>query len=199
MPGQRAPEAERRRQILDAAYRVAVERGLEGLTGREVAQAAGLSTGLVFFYYGNTEMLRLALLDDLIVWLVEREASELQAEATLREQLEVEIGLQQEDRDRVGLFLEYWVFGMRSPEMRGRLRKALIGYRASFAEGARQLLAVQASDAGEAPVTSLAALAVSLVMGAALQDLLDPSWYAREQPLDGLLVLTQGAEHGRAR
>ncbi|MBM3123118.1 MAG: helix-turn-helix transcriptional regulator [Chloroflexi bacterium] len=33
----------------DAVYQVAVQKGLDDLTGRDVAQAAGLSRGLVFF------------------------------------------------------------------------------------------------------------------------------------------------------
>ena len=138
MPGQRASEEQRKRQILDAAYQVVVQKGLDGLTGRDVAQVAGLSSGLVFFHYGSIEALRLALLDELIGWLIgldENAATDSSATdflALMRE----EIGLQQTDHDKVGLFLQFWVLGMRFPEMRARLRQALDDYRALFREPA---------------------------------------------------------------
>ena len=97
--------------------------------------------------------------------------------------MQEEIGLQQTDHEKVGLFLQYWVLGMRTPEIRDRLRQALDDYRALFREPARELLAVRGVDPQEQAAESLAALAVSIVVGCAFQELLDPGWFDREQPL----------------
>ena len=122
--------------------------GLDGLTGRDVAQAAGLSSGLVFFHYGSIEALRLALLDELIGWLVgsDEGAAVRGPGADFMALMAEEIGLQQTDHEKVGLFLQYWVLGMRFPEMRARLRQALDDYRALFHEPARELLIARAAS-----------------------------------------------------
>ena len=195
MPGQRASEAQRRREILEAAYQVAVARGLDGLTGREVAQTAGLSSGLVFFHYGSKEALRLALLDELIGWLVGSDAGAAVRgpSADFMALMAEEIGLQQTDHDKVGILLQYWVLGMRYPEMRARLRQALDGYRALFRAPACELLAEQDVIPREQAAESLAALAVSIVVGCAFQELLDPGWFAREQPLAAVPFLKEAA------
>jgi TetR/AcrR family transcriptional repressor of bet genes len=195
MPGQRASEEQRKRQILDAAYQVAVQKGLDGLTGREVAQAAGVSSGLVFFHYGSKEALRLALLDELIAWLVGSDAGAAVRgpSADFMALMAEEIGLQQTDHDKVGLLLQYWVLGMRYPEMRARLRQALNDYRALFREPACELLAEHGIDPLKQAAESLAALAVSIVVGCAFQELLDPSWFARERPLAAVPFLKEAA------
>ena len=51
MPGSKAPEEERRRQILAAAYRVASDEGLAETTILQVAAAAGVSPGLIMFHF----------------------------------------------------------------------------------------------------------------------------------------------------
>ena len=185
MPGQRASEGQRRRQILDAAYQVAVQKGLDGLTGRDVAQAAGLSSGLVFFHYGSIEALRLALLDELIGWLIGSDGGAVVRGpgADFIVAMADEIGLQQTDHEKVGLLLQYWVLGMRYP---GDACPAATGV--GRLPGAVPRTRPRAADRGRhrAPGTggaSLAALAVSIVVGCAFQELLDPGWFAREQPL----------------
>jgi AcrR family transcriptional regulator len=67
MPGRKAPEEQRREEILRAAYRVAARERLAGLTGRAVAAEAGVSSGLVFFHFGDRDGLLVALLE----WLLE--------------------------------------------------------------------------------------------------------------------------------
>src|SRR5690242_17197420 len=66
MPGRRAPEEERRAQILAAAFNVAAREGLARLTVRQVAAEARLSSGLVFFHFTSRDALLLALLDQLL-------------------------------------------------------------------------------------------------------------------------------------
>lgn len=46
---------ERRRQISQALWRIAAERGLEAVSMREVAAAAGMSTGLVQHYFATKD------------------------------------------------------------------------------------------------------------------------------------------------
>ena len=50
MPGRLQPES-RRRQILDAAARAIIEQGLHGTRVADVAARAGVSSGLVAYYF----------------------------------------------------------------------------------------------------------------------------------------------------
>src|SRR5215210_8223821 len=63
MPRHRESEATRREQILQAAYEVALRRGIDGLTVRAVAARARLSHSLVLFHFKRKDQLGLALLD----------------------------------------------------------------------------------------------------------------------------------------
>jgi AcrR family transcriptional regulator len=62
MPGQRENQATRQEQILEAAYEVALRRGIDGLTVRAVAARARLSHSLVLFHFKRKDQLGLALL-----------------------------------------------------------------------------------------------------------------------------------------
>ncbi|HEY7461911.1 MAG TPA: TetR family transcriptional regulator, partial [Gemmatimonadota bacterium] len=66
MPGRKAPEADRKEQILNAALRTAARDGLEGLTIRNVAAEAELSSGLVLFHFNTKDALLTAALDVLL-------------------------------------------------------------------------------------------------------------------------------------
>lgn len=54
---------ERRREIADAVSRIASERGLQGVTFREVAGEAGVSVALVQHYFGSKENLLFATME----------------------------------------------------------------------------------------------------------------------------------------
>lgn len=57
----RREPADRRRELLDAAARLADEQGLDALTPAAVASGAGASRALVFHYFGSTSGLRRAV------------------------------------------------------------------------------------------------------------------------------------------
>jgi AcrR family transcriptional regulator len=48
---------DRREQILDAAMRVFAQKGFSKATNRDVAQEAGITTGLIYYYFENKEAL----------------------------------------------------------------------------------------------------------------------------------------------
>src|SRR5690606_6439638 len=63
----RLSEAERRPAMIEAAFRVARAHTLAGVSARAVAEEAGVSKALVFFYFRDKHTLLLELLD----WLLE--------------------------------------------------------------------------------------------------------------------------------
>lgn len=61
------PQAEDRRlQIMDAALPIFAEKGFKGATNRDIAQAAGIAPGLIYWYFKSKEDLFNAILDEFL-------------------------------------------------------------------------------------------------------------------------------------
>lgn len=182
MPGQKIAEEERKQQILAAALRVATEMGLEKVTGRRVAAAGGLSSGLIFFHYKTKDELLLALLDELIAWwLTTREIHCTDPRARFLELVRLEAQI--EDRALINLLLEFWILGRSHPEMRSRLRDAMAKYREIFRLAAQQMIQDDKGALAEVTAESIAVFASSLVVGNALQAMFDSERFNTEDLL----------------
>lgn len=194
MPGQRAPEEERRDQILTAALKVAARDRLDQLTVRRVASEAGLSPGLVFFHFGSKEGLLVALLDRLIAELIPADTGERIPEAsTARDRLLAmihrEIARLPEERDEIELFFDFWVMGTRHPAIRKRIRAALAAYRASFQPIAADVIAEERGRFPDTTAEDLAGLIVGFLQGNAVQGVMDPTEVSPEAMMTTLEAL----------
>jgi AcrR family transcriptional regulator len=203
MPGRKAPEEQRRHEILRAAFTVAARAGLGGVTARSVAAEAGVSTGLVFFYFKTIDALLIALLD----WLLERTivAGEVRGLATtIADPAERMLAIVRRDierlprqRARVELFFDYWVLGTHNPAVRATIRGALDRYRDSLLVTARQVVESDpARYAGVSPL-GLAGVVAGFIEGCALQAVMDPSRFDVEQYMTtlGALVAQPAPTH----
>jgi AcrR family transcriptional regulator len=196
MPGQKAAEAERREQILEAAYKVALRQGIAGLTVRAVAGAAGLSHGLVLFHFKRKDQLVGAVLDRVLtstlslqvdddIARIERPADRLPA--LLRREVDRLTSNAREAR----LFLEYWALGARQPALRAKIGAALGRYRAAFRRLTEEMLQADPGRLAGVTPAGLTAVAVSFVNGCAVQALIDPDGFDVEEYLaavQGILV-----------
>lgn len=207
MPGRRASEDDRREDILRAAYDVAARHGVEALTLRAVAARAAVSHGTVLFYFKRRNELVVSILDRVLqattvlhlpeaVQRLTRPSERM--EALLRAEMERLSG----DPRHFRLFLEYWALGVRSAAMRRKVSAALDRYRAAFrivadeavVDDERDMLARSTESAQATPgATSegLAAVAVSLVHGCALQAVIDPKGFSVQQHFDAAAHLLE--------
>jgi AcrR family transcriptional regulator len=196
MPGPRAPKEKRRQQIVSAAYEVALRRGIDGVTLRAVAAKAGLSHGLVVFYFKQRDQLISALLDRVLATSTMLDVAEHIAKMPnpperLRALLRQELGRLTREPRATRLFYEYWALGVQQPAIRRRIGAALERYRAAFtgmAEGV--VLPGQAQSPDMTPV-GLAAVAVSLISGFAVQAMVDPEQFDTEAYLIAVEVLIE--------
>jgi AcrR family transcriptional regulator len=63
----RRPSTEaRRRELVQIAYRLIAEKGLEGLRTRDVAEAAGIDTGTLHYHFPSKEALEQAVVEHLV-------------------------------------------------------------------------------------------------------------------------------------
>ncbi len=188
MPGRREPEESRRGTILSAAYRVAARERLTGLTVRAVAAEAGVSSGLVLFYFASRD----ALLVSLLGWLLERTIvaralDEDLALPTPRQRLLAVVARDVQSlpaqRSRVELFFDFWVMGTRHPEVQRAIRGALDRYRDALRPLAAEVVAAEPERYAGVSPDGLAAVAAGFVEGCALQVVMDPERFAVEEYL----------------
>jgi len=199
MPGQKAPEEHRRKDILRAAYDVAARQGVEAVTVRAVAGRAGVSHGTVLFHFNRRDQLIASLLDSVLdattVLRVPPEVERLTLPAErLRALLRAEMRRLSSDPRHFRLFLEYWALGVRHAAIRRKVSGALDRYRASFRAAAESFTRDGASKRRRSPKPpqafgtsapdGVAAVAVSLIHGCALQALIDPRTFNEQQHFD---------------
>lgn len=214
MPGQKAPEEHRRKDILRAAYDVAARQGVEAVTVRAVAGRAAVSHGTVLFHFNRRHQLIASLLDSVLdattVLRVPDDVDRLTRPAErLRALLRAEmIRLSSDPRD-FRLFLEYWALGVRHAAIRRKVSRALDRYRAAFHAVAGSFTHDGASTRRRAPKRpqvsgsgapdGVAAVAVSLIHGCALQALIDPKAFSVQQHFDTAVRMLDGLGAYEAR
>lgn len=179
MPGTRAPEAERRRQIVDAGLEVAARDRLDRLTVRNVAAEAGLSPGLVFHHLGDKPTLLLAVLDRLVELIVPTAPATTdltpdRARERLLEHVRAEVTALAERGRLAELFLDFWVLGTREPEVRARIAEALRRYREALLPLARACIEDEPRRFADVDPDRLASVVVAFAHGLAVQAVLEP-------------------------
>lgn len=179
MPGRRESQESRREQLVNAAYVVALRSGIAGVTLRAVAEEAGVSHGLLVFHFERKDEVIAALLDRVLattamLQLSEDEAGPERAPDRVRALLRRELERVARDPQGMRVFFEYWALGVREPAIRRKIAEALERYRAAFRTLAEDMLPSGASAGTDMTPDALAAIAVSLVNGWAVQMMIDP-------------------------
>lgn len=193
MPGQKAPENSRRKQILRGAYDVASRKGLAALTVRQVAERADLSTGLVLFHFKTKEQLVTALLDYVletttVLHLTDEIASLPSPLDRLLALLAQEMHRLSAEPRRIRLFFDFWARGFTHPPIRMRMQAELDRYREAFRPMATEVLAAEPDRFARVTAEGLAAVAVSFIKGCAVQSMIDPKNFDIEE----FLIAAQG-------
>ena len=188
MPGKRASEAERREQIVRAAFEVASREGIGSLTIRAVAAQAQVSHALVLFHFQRKERLVHALLD----WLIETTsvlhvsedvARFPHAEDRLHALLQQEMARLSHEPRHTRLFFEFWALGARHESVRVRISAELERYRAAFKAIMEELLRAEPGAFLGVTADGLAAVAVSWIHGCAVQAMVDPGHFDTDEYL----------------
>lgn len=193
MPGQKASEFARHKQIMRAAFDVASRKGLAGLTVRLVAAKAGLSTGLVLFHYKTKEQLIISLLDYVLATTTVLQLTDDIARITspldrLLALLGREMNRLSSEPRRIRLFFDFWAKGFTHPLIRTKMQAELDRYREAFRPMAEEVLAAEPERFADVSAEGLAAVAVSFIKGCAVQSMIDP----RNFDIDEFLAAAEG-------
>jgi AcrR family transcriptional regulator len=193
MPGRKVAEEARREDLLRAAYDVAARHGIEALTVRSVAARAKVCHGTVLLHFKRREQLVAALLERVIYATMTLRVSDVVATVTrpsdrMLALLRAEMERLAADPRHFRLFLECWTLGVRRASVRRSIGAAVESYRLAFRDVAEAVLAAEderrtrrtanEDGAGALPTPDgLAAVAVSLIHGCALQALIEPKHF----------------------
>jgi AcrR family transcriptional regulator len=186
MPGQRESQATRREQILEAAYEVALRRGIDGLTVRAVAARAHLSHSLVLFHFKRKDQLGLGLLDRVLAGTLSLTVpNELRTIRKPRERLQAlvdqELRRMSAEPRRLRLLLEFWARGGHNAVIRQKIGAGLEEYRTAFQDVVSEMSDEKPNRGNSS--AGLAAVAVSLIIGYPVQSMIDPKWGGPEEYL----------------
>jgi AcrR family transcriptional regulator len=200
MPGTKVSEETRREDILRAAYDVAARQGLEALTLRAVAARADVSHGTVLHHFKRKSELVASLLDRVlyataVIRIPDNVAQITRPSERMHALLRSEMDRLSTDPRHFRLFLDYWTFGVRNAVVRQRIRTVLEEYRAALKGIAEAVVAGEAAPPprrgavksganGAATSDGVAAVAVSLIHGCALQSVIDPKGFDVRQHFD---------------
>ena len=179
MPGMKASEDARRKQILRAAFDVASRRGLAGLTLRRVATRASLSTGLVLFHFKSKDQLVNALLDYVLETTTALQLTDDIVSIPVPLDRLLALLVREMDRlssepRRIRMFFDFWALGFRHPIVRTKMQAELDRYREAIRPMAAEVLAAEPERFAHVTAEGLAAVAVSFIKGCAVQSMIDP-------------------------
>ena len=162
-----------------------------------MAAEAGVSAGLVFFYFESVDKLLVELLDWLLAQTIvaadspDRLSHVADPGARMMLAIRRDVEWLPNQRERVELFFDYWVLGTRHPAIRRKIRRALNRYRDAFQPLARALLESDPERYGGMTVDGLAFVAAGFVEGCALQVVMDPEQFDVERAMTTLAALVR--------
>ncbi len=162
------------KRILDATLEIIAKEKISGTRMHLIAKEAGMGQSNLHYYYPTKNDLLIALLDDLQQKFSEKRTQSVDLEKkSFEENLE---GLFNERKDVIlnnkkidYVQFDYWVQGTVDPEIRAKFQKSFDIWRKSIAD---VLKMHPDSDSGK-NVEMLSILAVSIMMGATMQYLID--------------------------
>ena len=175
-----------RERLLEAAVKVFADRGYQAASVDEIAAAAGLSKGAVYWNFSSKDELFHALLEERIDRQIEETAEILRSAPTDRP-IDPEVANRWEDmlgreRELMLLSQEHWARAVRDPELRARYAERQARLRDVLADGLRARVRRTGPPRFSTPAADVATAYLALANGLALQRLVDP-----EGVPDGLL------------
>lgn len=154
-----------RTAFLDAAERLLIEEGRDGISTRRLAREAGLNHGLVHYYFGTVENLVLAVFERFTDRLTERQRAMYAADVPFLEKWRAAMAFMEQDlaAGYPKIWAELQATAMNDPELARRFRKVYADWRSvltdAFTDAAREY------GISDAAVPALVALVMTFTIG----------------------------------
>ena len=168
MEARSAPRAAAEEAFLDAAERLLVEVGHEGITTRRLAEEAGVNHGLVHYYFGSMENLFVRVLERFTDRLIERQRAMYAQELPFVEKWRQAMRYLDEDRPYQKIWLELTALSWNRPELRERIAHVDEQWRAVLTEALEQARREHDVDM---PIEALVSLVATFNIGIIVEEL----------------------------
>ena len=176
-----------RERILQAAFTVLSRQGYENTSMKDIAEEAGVATGLAHYHYKSKQHLVLAVLEYVCqkveLGMPEGEAGALQA-------FEHTKTMMREMRDTHALYIQLIGVGLHDEAIGNGVREFIRNDRANVEDIARQVLMERNADT--APARPIAGVVWAAVLGIMVQSLVDPEFNV-DEAIDTLAAMSLSA------
>lgn len=167
----------RRSQLTKAAYQVVSKKGYYNFTIKDIANEAGLSTGLVHYYFKDKQDLLLTLLKEINSNVRHLLDMEIRESSDPREKLDIFItqafNIVEKEQSYFYVLLDFWTQLNHNERMRNAIRKLYESYRrvcsGILSEGVEAGFFKKDMD-----VHYTATMIVSMIQGTIIQYVIDP-------------------------
>lgn len=167
----------RRSQLTKAAYKVVSRKGYYNFTIKDIAKEAGLSAGLVHYYFKDKQDLLLNLLKEInvnIKTFLNRELCRLENPLDkLNAYMAQAFGLVEKEKDYFYVLIDFWTQVNRNNRMRQANIKLFQSYRDECAKILKE--GVEKGVFVEMDVQYTATIIISLIQGTIVQFVIDKS------------------------
>jgi len=173
----------RRNQLREAAYRLISRYGYGGVSIRDMAKEAGMSTGLVHYYFNNKEELLLSILSLMNLKLKERTVKALAKTTGPREKLErfiqLAFGQAYREREYYHVVVDFWSMASRNE----RMRKANARLLKSYIDVCSGILreGIDSGDFLELDIDYTATVILSLIQGVIIRHIVEKKAFNYEE------------------
>ena len=168
MEARSAPRAVAEDAFLDAAERLLVEVGHEGITTRRLAEEAGVNHGLVHYYFGSMENLLVRVLERFTERLIERQREMYAQDKPFVEKWRQAMRYLEQDRPYQKIWLELTALSWNRPELRDRIAGVDRQWRAVLREAFEQARREHGIDM---PIDALVSLVMTFNIGIIVEEL----------------------------
>jgi AcrR family transcriptional regulator len=178
-----------RSRLVQATIEVVALRGFHDASVDEIAGHAGLSIGALYSNFESKDMLFLAAFEEHVAWFAQRVHGAADVDDPA-EGIASWLEFRGEDAEQFLLFIDFWAYAVRQPELRRRLGAQMGELRGAMA---RAIEARAAARGDELPIPAelLALIVTALGRGLAIEQITDDKAVpARE--LSGLLATLFG-------
>lgn len=163
---------EKKQRILNVIRKLLGEKGFAGTTISQVAAEAGISRGLLHYYYKNKEEMLAHVIRanmEMSIGLIKRIFDQAEsADQLASEFVSVLRYVIENDPDFFKVFFESWAIGRQSPVISEELQSLYGRFRKELQDGLEQTVADKIISPG-LPIDGLAALITGIIDGMGLQ------------------------------
>jgi AcrR family transcriptional regulator len=191
-------KAATRLRLLEAAATVFARRGFHGASVDEIAREAGATTGALYANFAGKEELFLELFDSTMAQDVRGYAEASADAATLEDATrggaDRWMAVLSERPEYFPLFIEFWAYAVREPQVRERFAERLAAFRLATGRIVASGAEARGIELEPGSVARLGTFVNALANGLALEKLVDPTAVPDELFGDLLVLIFTGFE-----